>query len=179
MPSYSIAPGQQSDTEIITSVLREAAQWLKDIGKPLWNVSDFTEETISSEAHLYHLIKAGPDLAGLFKLQDTDGLFWPDVDPTEALYIHKLVVRRSHAGKGLSSLAVSYAAEEARKSGRPFVRLDCESSRPSLRAHYERLGFKHHSDRQVGWFHCSRYEYRVTDESACPPPRSGDATKKR
>jgi hypothetical protein len=36
------------------------------------------------------------------------------------------------------------------------------ASLPKLRAVYERFGFVHHSDRQVGPYFVSRYEYRVT-----------------
>jgi hypothetical protein len=35
--------------------------------------------------------------------------------------------------------------------------LDCEASRPRLRAVYERFGFRHLDDRQVGPYYVSRY----------------------
>jgi hypothetical protein len=41
------------------------------------------------------------------------------------------------------------------------LRLDCEASRPRLRAVYEGFGFRHHSDRQVGPYFVSRYEYAL------------------
>ena len=47
---------------------------------------------------------------------------------------------------------------ETVRAGRHFLRLDCEASRPRLRAVYERSGFQHHSDRQVGPSYVSRYQ---------------------
>jgi hypothetical protein len=55
-----------------------------------------------------------------------------------------------------------WAARRAHAIGRSFLRLDCEASRPRLRAIYERFGFVHHSDRQVGPYFVSRYELDVT-----------------
>jgi hypothetical protein len=43
------------------------------------------------------------------------------------------------------------------------VRLDCEASRPRLRAIYDQFGFIHHSDRKVGPYLVSRYEYDVSE----------------
>lgn len=54
-----------------------------------------------------------------------------------------------------------WAVERAAALGRRYVRLDCEASRLRLRAVYERFGFRHHSDRQVGPYFVARYEYVV------------------
>jgi len=163
-----ITPAKRSDAALITQILREAALWLQDTGKPLWEASQFTEEKILPETHLYYLVNVDSDAAGLFKLEGTDDLFWPDVDQTKSLFLHKLVVRRLYAGTGLSTAILQYAIEETKRRGRGYLRLDCEASRPRLRALYERFGFKHHSDRQVGCFSCSRYEYKIIDESVPP-----------
>jgi hypothetical protein len=44
--------------------------------------------------------------------------FWPDVPPDEAMFIHRLAIRRSHAGGALSSAMLDWAVEQTRKSGR-------------------------------------------------------------
>jgi len=56
---------------------------------------------------------------------------------------------------------MQWAVDRARALGRTHVRLDCEASRPRLRAVYERFGFHHHSDRQVGPYFVSRYEFVI------------------
>ena len=53
------------------------------------------------------------------------------------------------------------AVARARLLGRDYLRLDCEASRMRLRTVYETFGFRHHSDRQVGPYFVSRYEYEV------------------
>jgi hypothetical protein len=51
--------------------------------------------------------------------------------------------------------------ERTRALPRRYLRLDCEASRPRLRAFYESFGFRYHSDKHVGPYHVSRYEFDV------------------
>jgi hypothetical protein len=54
---------------------------------------------------------------------------------------------------------LKWAVEHARGLGRRYLRLDCEASRVRLRKVYEQFGFRHHSDRHVGPYFVSRYEF--------------------
>jgi GNAT superfamily N-acetyltransferase len=89
-----------------------------------------------------------------------DPLFWPDVSEDGA-YIHRLAVRRRFAGGVLSSVLLNWAVERTAMLKRNFLRLDCDAARPSLRAVYERFGFRYHSDRQVGPYLVARYEFPI------------------
>ena len=80
---------------------------------------------------------------------------------SDAAYVHRLAVRRQYAGGHVSSTLLSWAVERTRALGRPFLRLDCEASRPRLRAVYERFGFQHHSDLQVGPYFVARYQLAI------------------
>jgi GNAT superfamily N-acetyltransferase len=88
-------------------------------------------------------------------------MFWPDVLQAESAFIHRLAVKRDFAGGHVSSALLQWAVERTRSLGRRYLRLDCVASRPRLRAIYERFGFRHHSDKQVGPYFVSRYEYEV------------------
>jgi GNAT superfamily N-acetyltransferase len=99
--------------------------------------------------------------AGVVKFQLEDSLFWPDVSPKQSAFVHRLAVKRHFAGGNISSALLRWAVEKTRSLGREYLRLDCEASRDRLRAIYERFGFRHHSDRQVGPYFVSRYEYKV------------------
>jgi GNAT superfamily N-acetyltransferase len=102
------------------------------------------------------------------KFQLDDPLFWPDASQGEAAYVHRLAVRRRYAGSGLSTELLRWAVDRTRALGRLYLRLDCAASRPRLRAIYERFGFRYHSDRQVGPYLVSRYEYDVTKSYFAP-----------
>jgi hypothetical protein len=60
-----------------------------------------------------------------------------------------------------------------RGEGRRILCLDCEANRPSLRAIYERFGFRRVDDRQIGPYFVSRFEF-VVDVAPAPAPASAD-----
>jgi GNAT superfamily N-acetyltransferase len=149
------------DVEVVSEILKEAARWLEQAGIPLWRETELEPASIGPDVStgLFFLAEHSGAPAGTVKFQLEDPLFWPDVPPQEAAYIHRLAVRRAHAGTGLSSTLLRWAAERAQTLGFRYLRLDCVAARPRLRAVYERFGFEHHSDRQVGPYFVSRYQY--------------------
>jgi GNAT superfamily N-acetyltransferase len=71
-------------------------------------------------------------------LQWLDPSFWGERD--DAAFVHRLAVRRSHAGVGRSLL--EWATQQAISHGRSYLCLDCLSTNRRLRRYYEDLGFK-------------------------------------
>jgi GNAT superfamily N-acetyltransferase len=151
------------DAEVVADILKEAARWLEQAGMPLWREDELEPARIGADVSvgLFFLAEYSGDPAGTVKYQLEDSVVWPDARPQDAAYIHRLAVRRRYAGTGLSAALLRWAVERTRTLDRQYLRLDCESSRPRLRAIYERFGFRYHSDRQVGPYLVSRYEYDV------------------
>ena len=159
-----IRQAMRQDTEKVAEVLREAARWLERSGMAMWLDNELVPSRIAADvnAGIFFIAECDGEAAGVVKFQLEDRQFWRDVPQSESAFIHRLAVRRRFAGSGISSALLSWAVERARLLHRDYLRLDCEASRPKLRAVYERFGFVHHSDRQVGPYFVSRYEYRVT-----------------
>lgn len=153
------------ETGKISEVLREAARWLEQCGKAMWRDNELLPERILADvqAGLFYFAECQNKTAGVIKFQLEDALFWPDVPPESSAFVHRLAVKREFAGGGVSSAMLLWAAERARSLDRKYLRLDCEASRPKLRAVYEKFGFRHHSDRQVGPYFVSRYELEITE----------------
>ena len=149
-----------ADISRVSAVLCEAAAWLAQRGIPLWKQEELQPSAIQADVArgFYFLALESGSPVGTFKYQPEDPLHWPDAVPQEAAYIHRIAVRRSHSGGELASLLLRFAANRTRSEGRQYLRLDCDSARPKLRAIYERFGFVHHSDRQVGFYHVARYQ---------------------
>ena len=156
------------DTETISSILSEAAQWLIQSGTPMWKGDELSPPNIANDVAkgLFYVAEFNGEIAGTIKFQLEDTLFWPDVSQSESAYIHRLAVRRRFAGGVISSEMMRWAVERARGLGRRYLRLDCEASRTRLRKVYEQFGFRHHSDRHVGPYFVSRYEYEIQSEVA-------------
>lgn len=152
-----------ADAGTVSDVLREAARWLDARGEPLWTDSELLPDRIVDEVAdgLYWLAEDGNVAVGVVRFQLEDPVVWPDLPSSEAVFVHRLAVRRAAAGGLVSSFLLRWASERGRQLGRPYLRLDCDAARPRLRAFYERFGFRHHSDCQVGPYFVARYEIGV------------------
>jgi GNAT superfamily N-acetyltransferase len=137
---------------------------LEQSGKAMWQDGELVPSRIVADvdAGLFFIAECDGEAAGVVKFQLEDREFWPDVSQSQSAFVHRLAVRRRLAGGRISSTLLSWAVERARSFHRSYLRLDCATSRPKLRAVYERFGFVYHSDRKVGPYLVSRYEYRVS-----------------
>jgi len=134
------------DVETVGELMDEASAWVNDLGHAQWT-RPFPRDTLAaavSREEVYVADVEGRTVATITVLED-DPLYWGE-RPPDALYVHKLVVRRDHAGRGLGAALVEWADERAAEAGRQFLRLDCLRDDPGIRAYYERLGFEHCGD---------------------------------
>ncbi len=151
------------DSGVVTDIIKEAAQWLEGAGMPMWCQDELEPACIVADirAGLVVLAECSGEPAGTMKFQLDDKVFWPDAGLEDATYVHRLAIRRRHAGTGLSEALLGWAVVQTHELGRRYLRLDCEASRPRLRAIYESFGFQHHSDKQIGPYFVSRYEFDI------------------
>lgn len=159
----SIRQAGPQDIKTVSDILLEAASWLEKQGMPMWKDNELFPECIEKDvmSGLFFIAEALQEQAGVIKFQIEDTLFWPDVPQEESAFIHRLATRRKFSGGHISEPLLRWAAERTHNLGRRYLRLDCEASRPRLRAVYERFGFRHHSDKQVGPYFVSRYEFSL------------------
>lgn len=153
-----------ADADTVSAILVEAADWLTEREMPLWRANELLPSRIADDVGegLFFLGERLGEVAGTMKFQLSDPEFWPDVPQHESAFIHRLAVRRQFAGGIVSSALLSWALQRAAALGRGYLRLDCDASRDRLRAVYERFGFQHHSNRQVGPYFVARYEVKVS-----------------
>jgi GNAT superfamily N-acetyltransferase len=129
----------------------------------MWRDDELAPTRIASDVNsgLFYIIESEGVTAGVVRFQLEDKSFWPDIAQADSAFVHRLAVRRQFAGGKVSSALLNWAVERTRALGLKYLRLDCEASRARLRDFYEAFGFRHHSDRQVGPYFVSRYEYEV------------------
>lgn len=163
----AIRQATSEDIEAVTDILREVAGWLEERGIPLWRQDELQPSRILADVDSGEFFLAECDgvPAGTIRFQLEDRLFWPDVSQDDSAFIHRLAVRRRFAGGEVSSALLLWAIARTHALGRRYLRLDCEASRARLRAVYERIGFRFHSDKLVGPYFVARYEYDVTEIS--------------
>jgi GNAT superfamily N-acetyltransferase len=124
---------------------------------------------------LYVVERNGATVATL-SLQWSDEFFWREagVDET-AGYVHRLAVRRVHAGGRLGHRLLDWADEHVLTNGRGLLRLDVVSGNRRLRDYYEGVGFAHCRDLTGEFTHRdgTREAWQTSlYERACRPPKS-------
>jgi GNAT superfamily N-acetyltransferase len=159
--AIAIRQATVQDTRALVDTLTEAANWVEQLdGTIMWVEGELQEERVRAEADAGMFVVAAADgqVIGAMRFQLEDQLFWPDLDGGDSAFVHRLAVRRSHAGRGISTALLQWAVTRARALGKRYLRLDCDAERTRLRELYERFGFRLHSYRQVGPYYVSRYE---------------------
>lgn len=124
------------------AILREVAQWLIDTGRPLWPVESLQLDAVRRAALAGELVLGFTESqpVATMTLQARDESYWPNDPQGEALYVHKVAVRRCAAGQNWCSRLIEWARDRARNAGARFLRLDT-AGRPELLSLYQRLGF--------------------------------------
>jgi GNAT superfamily N-acetyltransferase len=159
-----IRQATSADAATIVETLAEAAKWVEELdGTIMWVEGELEAARVRAEADagMFVLAEVNGRVAGAVRFQLEDRLFWPDLDGSDAAFVHRLAVRRAFAGQGVSKALLEWTVDRARALGKRYLRLDCDAERSRLRAFYERFGFRLHSYRQVGSYYVSRYELQI------------------
>ncbi|MCZ7417691.1 GNAT family N-acetyltransferase [Streptomyces sp. WMMC897] len=134
------------DLTTVEGLLTGASEWLASRGIDQWQYPPHRDRIQAAiEAGTVYLIERVPGGEAVATLQ-LDGFadpeFWgPGDDPGEALYVHRMAVRRSAAGEGLGDGMLDWAAERAAREGKRWLRLDAWKDNAGLHAFYKRAGF--------------------------------------
>src|SRR5580765_5474695 len=117
----------------VFEVLDDAARWLASIGHEAWPVGSFLAADTRERRQVIDALEFGElylatvdgEPAATMSLFDRDERFWPGA-PRDALYVHKLAVRRRFAGFGLGGAVLGWVEDRARSRGKPYLRLDTD-----------------------------------------------------
>jgi ribosomal protein S18 acetylase RimI-like enzyme len=124
------------------AILVEATAWSARFGEPIWPIGSFTldeQKALAAAGELVGGFDRG-QMSACMRLQPKDDLVWPGDPPGEALYVHKVAVRRDAAGQGWASTLMEYAVSQARAAGAAAVRLDTVPHARMI-GMYEAFGF--------------------------------------
>jgi len=155
-----IIGAQQGDLDRVLEILEEASRWLISKGlETQWLPSPAFRQTIRDNIDHgeVYVAKDVKETVGTITLQWSDKKFWGDVPP-DAGYIHKLAIKRAHAGQRLGLRLLSWAEAKGRADGKSYLRLDCLASNKTIREYYEKAGFVYVRDTLAPGWKASLYE---------------------
>lgn len=142
MCSIKIYPNQVDEA---ISVMREVAKWGRSRDFRVWLDEWLTkEELITPEAQPenFYIGKSGEKTVCAFILQQNDSEYWPNAKMNEAVYLHKLCVRREFAGKNITKNIVDEIKGLCKENGIRYIRLDTALDEKAVRKIYLNMGFK-------------------------------------
>jgi protein-tyrosine phosphatase len=145
---FEIVPAEPDDIDTVLGILDEAASWLLENKIPsVWEPGGFSRQAFLEQISRgeVHIGLADEKPAGTITLQWSDSLFWGEQQP-DAGYVHKLAVRPVYSGQNVGLEMLRWAEAEARRAGKPFLRLNCLAADPKIRHYYEQAGFLHKGD---------------------------------
>jgi len=139
-----VGVGGAGDLTDVVELLESAALWLARAGIRQWEPGAARAERarlagwVREEGLL--VARAGVRLAGACFAVAEPTPEWQG-RPGRALYVHRLVVARTHAGTGVPARLLAACDARALAAGVPALRLDCWDGNHRLRELYRGLGF--------------------------------------
>lgn len=127
------------------SVMREVAAWGRSKGYRVWPDEWLTEEELLTREVRPENFCIGTidgETACAFILQWEDSQYWPYAPKGEAVYLHKLCVCRSFAGRGMTKIVTEAIREECQSRSIRYIRLDTALDEQVVRKIYLNAGFK-------------------------------------
>jgi predicted N-acetyltransferase YhbS len=141
-----VRPAVREDVETVGELIDDATRWVGELGFEQWPLPFPREELLAAiDRGEVHLAEVDGEAVATVTLLWDDPVYWGE-RPPDAAYVHKLAVRRDHAGRGIGAAVVEWANAEAHAAGRAFLRLDCLRQSRGIRDYYERLGFEYRGD---------------------------------
>jgi GNAT superfamily N-acetyltransferase len=139
------------DIPLLTEWRWSVAEWIRDRGSDQWDTTGLSRDEFASR--ITRSVDAGETWLALdddgrpvgtiaIDVVGDDGV-WSDDELRQSYVIHRMMVPRSEAGRGIGSAMVKFAEDRARSHGRQKLVLDAWTSNVDLHRYYERLGFRH------------------------------------
>ena len=152
---YLLRRASAPNLDVILELLEEAVKWLRgkntDQWAQPWPDAGKRDDRILQDltAGKTWIVWDGDIPAGTVTIDTDDPVdltgnyIWPTFRrPEKALYVRRVITRRSHAGLGLGAGLLDWASAVAqRKIGTPLIRIDVWTDNWKLHAYYRRQGF--------------------------------------
>jgi GNAT superfamily N-acetyltransferase len=145
MTEIRVEVGRGSDLEPFIALLESAASWLWERGVHQWVPGSMRAEepVLAERARDGHLMVARSEsdlVGGCILVPHAAPEWYGHTEPS--LYVHKLVVARSHAGQGIAQRILAGCADRARALGARRLRLDCWDGNAALRSFYRACAYR-------------------------------------
>jgi GNAT superfamily N-acetyltransferase len=141
-----ISSAQPDDVAKLLAFREEASAWLRQLGSDQWQRPYPADRLLATiEAGSVFMVTDGGATVATITLdaQAEEGLWTEEELREPSLFITKLTVVRSHAGRNLGGQLLDWASDRAYNAGAKWLRLDAWTRNEGLQRYYLRQGFRH------------------------------------
>ncbi|MFH9435680.1 GNAT family N-acetyltransferase [Streptomyces rochei] len=141
-----ICPARPQDLAKLLAFREEAATWLSHLGTDQWQRPYPADKLLATiEAGTVFMVRDGATTVATITLTPVaeEGLWTEEELREPSLYINKLTVARTHAGRNLGGRLLDWAGDRAHQAGIKWLRLDAWTTNTALQDYYLRRGFEH------------------------------------
>lgn len=136
----------EGDIRTVTDMWVRAARRLADRGYDQWQypVKIHNIRAAVAAGTCWLVNDPSEETAGTITVDDDAGtnLWHPSDNPTDALYLHRMITENGLAGIEAGSALMDWAARRATWQGKGWVRLDAWRTNPDLWHYYLKRGFE-------------------------------------
>lgn len=141
-----ISSAQPDDVTKLLAFREEASAWLRELGSDQWQrpyPADRLLATIEAGS-VFTVTDGGATVATItLDAQAEEGLWTEEELREPSLFITKLTVARSHAGRNLGGKLLDWSSDRAYNAGAKWLRLDAWTTNEGLQQYYLQRGFEH------------------------------------
>lgn len=192
--AYRIRLARTDELDVVLGLIDGAAAWLRK-EKPAtrqwnrpWPDPDGRSKRVWAglrDAETWLLLDGADDPIGTvtIKTEGHDELWTARERATQAVYLHRLVIERRHAGTGLGAELIDWAGRKGRSEhpAAELIRIDVWSDNAELHDYYRRQGFRYIATRTTSDRSPSGavFEKPIGPEPAAPRIREADGQTNR
>ncbi|GAB2891592.1 GNAT family N-acetyltransferase [Streptomyces mayteni] len=148
---FAVRPAGEADAPAIADLWSQASEWLRSHGSDQWqyppDLNKIRTDIAAATAFVVvrnYVFDPDPPVATITVDQVADPEFWVASDtPSDALYVHRAIVRPDMRGHEIGSALLDWASLRAERARHSWVRLDAWRTNKALHAYYHREGFAH------------------------------------
>lgn len=146
--TYTPRLAEDNDLASLIALRTEAEAWLHAKGIRQWtdDYFDYARDVLAESVRrrTAWVVEYDRQVVATVTLNGPDMDFWSPDDVTDpALYLGKMIVARSHAGRDLGGAIMNWASLQAASQGQHWLRIDVRRDNAALHKYYLARGFEH------------------------------------
>jgi GNAT superfamily N-acetyltransferase len=131
-----------NDLEIIFGFFDQSAAYQERKGYPSWRNYDKNAVRRDLENKNQYKVLIDGEIGIVFSVAYQDKILWREMDQSESIYLHRIVVNQAFKGQKLFGVILGWAIEHIKSMGLKSIRMDTWAANPAIIAYYKTFGFE-------------------------------------